>query len=260
MVSIKEILKITEKKIIEDDTIICYGNSVLEDCNKFVCKESIALRELMIYGDFPESFKQNVFRLLNIYGRCLDHDYDNFFEGLNILNNISPLNDRDWIEAGKFLLYPMCYEESSILEIGIQEILLTNWQDYNIPTNKYDDIILSHKNIEIDACTRLKHHYKALYNNNIDWNIKEKNYKYEIDITYKDLKTIALQARDSGGHLDCFGYAHDGTTNNCIRMFLSKKFNIPYECGYDINDEELESLANDILQYLPLGEFYIEIY
>ena len=76
----------------------------------------------------------------------------------------------------------------------------------------YDEIIYEHKSNNNDICERLKHHYKCLKNPSLEWNMK--NDKYDISLTYKDMKIICLMARDSGGNLDCFSFAHDGTTRN----------------------------------------------
>lgn len=259
-IDLKTILNKTREKMKEDGTIICHHkDDILVDCNGNVCPESIALRELMIYGDFDEDFKNKIFRLLMIYSKTFDNDYDEFYDALRIVNDVC-YYEVDWVESSKLLLQVLCFDQTYILDIAIQTILLERWQDYEIPTEQYNDISYSHRK-KINTYDRLMYHYECLHNKNLDWNDFDEGYKYEIELTYKDLKTISLHARDSGGHMDCFGYAHDGTTMNCIHAYISNKYNIPLNEYYSFEDEELEDVCQEIFDYcLLLGEFYITLY
>lgn len=250
----KTILLKTREKMKKDNTIICYyKDDMLIDCNGYVCSESIALRELMLYGDFDEDFKNKIFNLLIIYGKTFDNDYDDFYEALKIVSDVI-CYEIDWIAISTF-----CIDKSYILEIAIREILLEYWQDYEIPTERYNEIIYSH-NQKYSTYEKLMHHYKCLHNKNLDWNKYEIENKYQIELTYKDLKIISLNARDSGGHMDCFGYAHDITTMNCIHAFISDKYNLQMDDYYTFEDEELENVCQEVFQFLLLEEFYITLY
>ena len=258
-IDLKTILDKTRDKMKADGTIICHHkDDILVDCNGNVCPESIALRELMIYGDFDEDFKSKIFSLLMFYSQTFENDYDNFYDALKIVNDVS-YYEIDWVESSKILLQVLHFDQTYILDIAIREILLERWQDYEIPTEKYDEIIYSHKKSN-NTYKRLMYHYKCLHDKNLDWNDFDKGHKYEIELTYKDLKIISLNARDSGGQMDCFGYAHDGTTMNCIHAFISYKYDIPLDDYYRFEDEELEKVCEEVFQFLLLGEFYITLY
>lgn len=261
VISIKTILEKTREKMKEDNTIICHDkHDILVDCNGYVCPESIALRELMIYGEFDEALKSKIFSLLMFYSQSLENDYDNFYDALKIVNDVEN-SEIDWVESSKILLQVLCFNQSYILEIAIKQILLERWKDYEIPTERYDEIVYSHKTPFVSTYERLMYHYKCLHDKSLDWDDIGEGYKYDIELTYKDLKIISLNARDSGGHMDCFGYAHDGTTMNCIHAFISNKYNIPLGEYYDFEDEELEDVCQEIFDYcLLLGEFYITMY
>lgn len=259
-IDIPTILQKTREKMKADNTIICHHkDDILVDCNGYVCPESIALRELMIYGTFDEDFKNKIFNLLMIYSQTLEGDYDQFYDALKIVNDVE-YSEVDWVESSKILLQILHFDQTYILDIAIKEILLERWEDYEIPTEKYDEIIYSHKKRFTNTYERLMYHYECLHDKSLDWNDIDEGYKYEIELTYKDLKTISLNARDSGGHVDCFGYAHDGTTMNCIHAFISNKYNIPYDEYYNFENEELESVCEEVFQLLLFGEFYITLY
>ena len=258
-ITLETILNKTKEKMKEDGTIICHHkDDILVDCNGNVCPESIALRELMIYGNFDEDFKSKIFSLLIFYSQTFENDYDRFYDALEIVNDVC-YYEIDWVESSKILLQVLCFDQTYILDIAIKTILLERWQDYEIPTEKYDEIIYSHKKSN-NTYERLMYHYKCLHDKNLDWNDFDKGNKYEIELTYKDLKIISLNARDSGGQMDCFGYAHDGTTMNCIHSFISYKYDIPLDDYYHFEDEELENVCEEVFQFLLLDEFYITLY
>ena len=219
--SINEILKYTEDKMLQDKTITCHGDTILDDCDNWVCKESIALRELMLYGNFDEQTKRDIKSLLDYYVKALDGDDEYLFYAIKIIK--------------KYIPY--------ILELGIKETLLDLWQDYDIPSDTYGDIAYMHENVLDDTCERLRYHYKCLHNRSLDWNAPEKCF-YQVYATNQDIKTIALKARDSGGHFDVFGYAEDEITMNCINDFISEQTGVNTDNCHDFIAPDLEHLED----------------
>ena len=70
---LKDIIEETKQLMIKDDTITCYGDTIMTDCNNRVSPSSIALRELCIYGDIDNS--EQIQEALIRYGTHLDDHY-----------------------------------------------------------------------------------------------------------------------------------------------------------------------------------------
>ena len=215
---------------IQQDNTITIGNGVT-DCNKMVCPESIALRELIIYSNLTEQTKKHIQSILIAYGEMFD--INNTKEKLySIKTDIQKLIEYDFNNISD-------NNAIQIMENIIIPILLNKYyQDFKIPTHQYDEIVYQHNN------------------------------NFHITVTYKDIKTIVLQARDSGGYLDCFGYAHDGTTMNCVTSFVGDKLHLKYD-GYfnfiNLNEKETKEI-NEICEDLwciscaYMNDFRIELY
>lgn len=257
---LKEIINEVKQQMKDDEcTELIIRDFKLTDCNSNVSQASICLREYLIYSNNEsEEDKDTIQALLIGYGYMFDGDYSHLDQCKDIILQL--LGD-EYIQK-IICAQEIGFNDLEIIEKSIENILLKFYKPYTIPKDKYNTIIFSHRNQSTDACATLKHHYKCLHNPSLDWNLKQTNYQFEFDVTYKDIKAIILHARDSGGHLDCFGYAHDGTTGNCIRAFLGNKFNIPYECGYPIDNEELEMVAEDLYDIVKyyVDDFYVSIY
>lgn len=255
------IIKKTKEKMKKDDTILIRTDNKLSDMNDMVSEEAIALRELILYGDFDKKFKTDVISLLAYYSSLLEQDDDRYDDMLKIFEEY--MSDINWIEGSKFCR--KCgMHKTDVIEMGISKLLLRYWQDYTIPTEKYDKIVYSHINEPVELCDIIKHHYKCLHNNSLDWDLKSKKYDYEIEVTYKDIKRIILLARDSGGHLDFYGDCHIHTTLNCIASYLSKKLNLPlFEC-WDLDDmsDEINQISDDIYKIVQnyMKDFECQLY
>ena len=248
--SINRILEYVKYKMVMDKTITCYGETILNDCDNRVCKESIALRELILYGDFDKQTKSDISSLLNYYVQVLDNDDEHLSDAMEIIKKYIPYIN--WEEGMRFLAEAMSMDYTVILELGIKEILLDLWQDYEIPSDEYGDITYMHESVLDDTCDRLRYHYKCLHDRSMDWNAPEKCF-YQVYATNQDIKTIALRARDSGGHIDVFGYAHHGTTMNCINDFISEQTGINTDTAYDF-------IAPDLKHLEELGRIAEEIF
>lgn len=255
--------KTIQDKMKKDDTILCYGKNLLSDCNDYVSSSSIALREVIIYSDIDLKIKEHIQAVLYNYGLLLDCNNDDAFD--KICYHIGQL-----LGEHNATIIKKAYESDETLdsiETMIELLLIEYYQDYTIPTEKYDTIMYQNK--IYNTCDKLKHHYKCLKNPSLDWNKYENN--IELTLTYKDVKKIILESRDSGGHLDCFGYAHDGTTANCITAFVGNQLGIEYEfgCGFngfiDIDKKQAEKLFNiceDIWSIViaHMHEYLVELY
>lgn len=256
---IEEILQKTEKKLIADNT----DTPIKSDYNDCVDATAIALRELMIYGDFSSDIKNKMKSILITYGSLFNHDYTNFEQSIEDAELLMP--DINWAEGIKFMKHPLCINDKDIFELIIKEILLRYWQDYIIPSSTYDRIEYSHVNEEINACDSFKHHYKCLKDKSLNWNDLNQKYEYELEITEKEIKEMALNARDSGGNSDYAGYAHIGTTMNVVCCFLEDKFDLDYEWQWEDKYEdakELHQMADEIYDIVcsAMGEYMIELY
>ena len=221
---------------------------------------SLELRDYIIYSDIDEKIKQAIQKVLCTYG---DMEGDSYYKqdlyaitdcieellGSNVANIINALNKDD------------------ILNIDIDERIVTlniinaiydrYYRPYEIEDDNLDFIIYEHKT---SVCEQLKHHYKCLYDSSLKWDVS--NNQYNITATAKDVKDIILQARDSGGEMDWFGYAHDGTTMNCVRDFIIKKLKLNHDCMYDFDDEELNNIAEEIYEIVTesASKYRVTIY
>ncbi len=251
---------------IEKDNTITIGDGIT-DCNGRVSEDSIALRELMIYSNLDEEVKEKIQTILLNYGMMFEAEEERLY---NCREEIKELLDDSidktlWAYEFDLLnIFKPTIKPISVMEKIISTILKKYYQPFIIPINKYDNIVYNKTN----TCDKLKHHYKCLKDTSLKW---DKYNKYELTVTYKDIKTIILQARDSGGNMDCFGYAHDGTTENCIVAYVGDILNVEYELGYgwkgfknttDQQQKELENICEDlwniVLSYM--SDFYVSIY
>ena len=263
-----DILEQTRQKIIEDGTIICYNEDPLSDCYGVVSPESIALRELMLYGEFSKEEKDDLLALLQYYSATLEDDLDAYFDGSAIVKKFLP--NMDFYSGGEFLRDVLGWKVSEVMEVYIRLVLLEIWRDYEIPSDKYDDIVYSQTNKEPSNFEKLMHNYKCLHNNDLEWDKPNTTFNYEIVVTYKELKTIAFDARDSGSKGDCFGYAHSIIISNIINEFIIRKlgltgYDYEYPFNYFENNEytkELEGIADTLYDKVKdiMYEFCIEIY
>lgn len=252
--------EIIKNKMEKDGTILCYGETLLDDCNNNVCHSSIALRELMIYGNINAYDKANIQSLLNRYGNMIDGDYNkDIIDDIDFLlgKNCADLLKKIWESE---IFTPIL----NVIENMIDLLLLKYYEDYEIPTENYDEIVYSH-NVN-NSYDEFNYHLECLKNPSLDWNGE---YKEDFVVTYKDIKKIIFQARDSGGNLDCFGYAVDTTTMNCVVSFMCEKIE---DCEHDGNyfqikhkdknrEKELKNIAEE-LYYEVIGymsEFYVEL-
>lgn len=259
MTDIKEILEKTEKKLIADNT----DTPIKSDFNDCVDATAIALRELMIYGDFPQETKKSIQFILSRYGLAFENDFSHFQRAVECVQKLCPYIN--WKEGVQFMSYPLCMHEIKMFEIMIQEVLLQYWQDYTIPTSNYDDIEYMHINVKTSPCDSYKHHYKCLYDKSLEWDTLEKEYEYEIVVTGKEIKEMALLARDSGGNLDYAGDAHIGTTMNVVCGFMEDKLDLPYEWQWTKeyeDNEELEQIMEEIYNEVcsAMGDYMISLY
>lgn len=218
---IKKYQKITEEMIKEDATIICYGQTVMTDCNDNVSASSIALRELVTYSNIDKNIKDKIYSILTNYGMMFENEYERVFDVLYEIKLL--LGDKIAIQVGEMKTNNYLFDEIDIMEKIIDKVLLKYWQEYTIPTEKYNQIVY----------------------------INDKN---NIKMTYKDVKRVIFQARDSGGNIDCFGFANQNTMMNCIKAFVNEKVKIT-------NEKEFEQICEDIYDtIIEYQDFDIEIY
>lgn len=252
---LQKIINNTKEQIQEDNTIRCTGhNNVMTDCNQSVSASSIALRELILYSNLDENIKNNIQTLLQDYGMMFEAEYERLFENIPTIKALLNEDIVNQIEALDCFLVKIpsnnfLFNEIDIMEKVIDKILLKYYRPYSIDKDEYDEIVYNHTS-ENDICDILKHHYRCLHNPNLKWNQIENNkkYQYQFNLTYKDIKTIVLWARDSGGNLDCFGFCHDGTTMNCVIAYIGEKLGIEYDYHYNfINIDQAQQDEIDII-------------
>ena len=252
----------TKKKMIEDDTIQCYGDTIMTDCNNKVSPSSIALRELIIYSKLPTTIKDAIHNILVEYGMMLEGELERLFD-IDMLESIQKLLNNDIAQHIKSIKYDnKLFNEIEIVERVIEDVLYQYYTSYSIPTEHYNDIAYEYEHNNI--CKQLAHHYKCLKDPSLDWDMQDVS-KYNIQVTYKELKTLALSSRDSGGNMDCFGYAHLDTIENTVRYFVSEKLDIPLnQYGYDFQDpnKELETIVNELSDEVAceVGKYYTSTY
>lgn len=235
---LKDIIEETKQLMMKDDTITCYGDTIMTDCNNRVSPSSIALRELCIYGDIDNS--EQIQEALIRYGTHLDNHYISKYniDALFDLLNFSEDNIKLFKQQTLFSM-------EEVANKLIDEILLHYWRRYTIPTTQYHKIVFE-------------------YNLNEPTNNPFDTYY----VSYKDVKKLILQARDSGGHLDCFGYICDNTLRNCIHDFIANQVNVQTTdyCRITTNNEQLTDQLHEICEELfdvcciYMSDFKCDIY
>lgn len=245
----------TKKKMRKDGRAIYSKDGRLTDLNENVCEAAIILRELIMYCDWFDDegtaeenalIRNQIQALLSDYGLLLDGVGDRF--DTEIIWTIEQLLDKEYAQGIMFAWKELGHNEDFLVEKALKKILIKYYRDYEIPTDKYDNIVYEHIGV-YDICDTLKHHYKCLHNPKLKW---DNSNQYDIQITFKEMKDIILEARDSGGHLDFAGDCHDGTTINCIVSFLGDKYNIAYNDYYQFcnidekRNQELEIITEEI--------------
>lgn len=235
---LKDIIEETKQLMIKDDTITCYGDTIMTDCNNRVSPSSIALRELCIYGDIDNS--EQIQEALIRYGTHLD---DHYISKYNIDALFDLLNFSE--DDIKLFKQQTLFSMEEVANKLIDEILLHYWRRYTIPTTQYHKIVFE-------------------YNLNEPTNNPFDTYY----VSYKDVKKLILQARDSGGHLDCFGYICDNTLRNCIHDFIANQVNVQTTdyCRITTDNEQLTDQLHEICEELfdvcciYMSDFKCDIY
>ena len=220
---LKDIIEETKQLMMKDDTITCYGDTIMTDCNNRVSPSSIALRELCIYGDIDNS--EQIQEALIGYGTHLDDHYISNEAMCNIDALFDLLNFSE--DDIKLFKQQKLFNMEGLANKLIDEILLHYWRRYTIPTTQYHEIVFEYN---FDEPNNLNTHY----------------------VSYKDIKKLILQARDSGGHLDCFGYICDNTLRNCIHDFIANQVNVEttYYCRITTDNEALTDTLHEICEEL----------
>lgn len=235
---LKDIIEETKQLMMKDDTITCYGDTIMTDCNNHVSPSSIALRELCIYGDIDNS--EQIQEALIRYGTHLD---DHYISKYNIDALFDLLNFSE--DDIKLFKQQTLFSMEEVANKLIDEILLHYWRKYTIPTTQYHKIVFE-------------------YNLNEPTNNPFDTYY----VSYKDVKKLILQARDSGGHLDCFGYICDNTLRNCIHDFIANQVNVQTTdyCRITTDNEQLTDQLHEICEELfdvcciYMSDFKCDIY
>lgn len=235
---LKDIIEETKQLMMKDDTITCYGDTIMTDCNNRVSPSSIALRELCMYGDIDNS--EQIQEALMRYGTHLD---DHYISKYNIDALFDLLNFSE--DDIKLFKQQTLFSMEEVANKLIDEILLHYWRRYTIPTTQYHKIVFE-------------------YNLNEPTNNPFDTYY----VSYKDVKKLILQARDSGGHLDCFGYICDNTLRNCIHDFIANQVNVQTTdyCRITTNNEQLTDQLHEICEELfdvcciYMSDFKCDIY
>lgn len=235
---LKDIIEETKQLMMKDDTITCYGDTIMTDCNNRVSPSSIALRELCIYGDIDNS--EQIQEALIRYGTHLDDHYISKYN-IDALFDLLSFSEDDI----KLFKQQTLFSMEEVANKLIDEILLHYWRRYTIPTTQYHKIVFE-------------------YNLNEPTNNPFDTYY----VSYKDVKKLILQARDSGGHLDCFGYICDNTLRNCIHDFIANQVNVQTTdyCRIITNNEQLTDQLHEICEELfdvcciYMSDFKCDIY
>ena len=241
---LKKIIQETQNKIKEDNTIAIGQN--MTDCNKRVIQSAIALRELIIYSDIDEDDKDIIQDILNNYGMMFENEEERLY---TLTEEIAYLLGDDYTTTINAIktdpLNIFTHNNIEIMEKIIRKILIKFYRPYSIPTTEYDKIMYKHST---DICDTIRQHHKSLRNPLAKWDAYD---KYDITVNYRDIKIILLEARDSGGNMDCFNFAHYDTLMNCVVSFVGEKLNIEYELGYgfynsfkNITNEQKDELYN----------------
>ena len=236
---LKDIIEETKQLMMKDDTITCYGDTIMTDCNNRVSPSSIALRELCIYGDIDNS--EQIQEALIGYGTHLDDHYISNEAMCNIDALFDLLNFSE--DDIKLFKQQKLFNMEELANKLIDEILLHYWRRYTIPTTQYHEIVFEYN---FDESNNLNTHY----------------------VSYKDIKKLILQARDSGGYLDCFGYICDNTLRNCIHDFIANQVNVQTTdyCRIITNNEQLTDQLHEICEELfdvcciYMSDFKCDIY
>ena len=234
---LKDIIEETKQLMMKDDTITCYGNTIMTDCNNRVSPSAIALRELCIYGDIDNS--EQIQEALIRYGTHLD---DHYISKYNIDALFDLLNFSE--DDIKLFKQQTLFSMEEVANKLIDEILLHYWRRYTIPTTQYHEIVFEY------SFDKPNNPFDTYY------------------VSYKDVKKIILQARDSGGHLDCFGYICDNTLRNCIHDFIANQVNVQTTdyCRIITNNEQLTDQLHEICEELfdvcciYMSDFKCDIY
>ena len=218
---LKDIIEETKQLMMKDDTITCYGNTIMTDCNNRVSPSAIALRELCIYGDIDNS--EQIQEALIRYGTHLD---DHYISKYNIDALFDLLNFSE--DDIKLFKQQTLFSMEEVANKLIDEILLHYWRRYTIPTTQYHEIVFEY------SFDKPNNPFDTYY------------------VSYKDVKKIILQARDSGGHLDCFGYICDNTLRNCIHDFIANQVNVQTTdyCRITTDNEALTDTLHEICEEL----------
>lgn len=235
---LKDIIEETKQLMMKDDTITCYGDTIMTDCNNRVSPSSIALRELCIYGDIDNS--EQIQEALIRYGTHLD---DHYISKYNIDALFDLLNFSE--DDIKLFKQQTLFSMEEVANKLIDEILLHYWKRYTIPTTQYHKIVFEYNlneptNNSFNTYMQHLEQFKHKYNLNTHY------------VSYKDVKKLILQARDSGGHLDCFGYICDNTLRNCIHDFIANQVNVEttYYCRITTDNEALTDTLHEICEEL----------
>ena len=134
---LKDIIEETKQLMMKDDTITCYGDTIMTDCNNRVSPSSIALRELCIYGDIDNS--EQIQEALIRYGTHLD---DHYISKYNIDALFDLLNFSE--DDIKLFKQQTLFSMEEVANKLIDEILLHYWRRYTIPTTQYHKIVFEY--------------------------------------------------------------------------------------------------------------------
>ena len=238
---LEDIIEETKQLMLKDNTITCYGDTIMTDCNNRVTPSAIALRELCIYGDLEIDDTNQIQDALIRYGNNLADHYEHDESKYNIeaLFDLLRFSEDDI----KMFNQQTLFNREEIANKLIDEILLHYWKRYDIPTEKYHQIVFQ-------------------------YNFEENNTFDTVYVSYKDVKKLILQARDSGGYLDCFGYICDNTLRNCIHVFIANQIGVQTNdyCRIQTDNEQLTDQLYEVCEQLVdicciiMSDFRCDIY